>query len=413
MSGMYGRITKELRDNGYPISFSQARKHPFDYQSDMPLSDFRFENELRRTKVGFSETITGIILKTRHFFWAVKNFDTFVFVAGSSFAPRNLDLYLLRLFRKRIVSLVGHGSEARPAFMDGAHWSIALETTDPLRSIQTTFLQQKRHMRRIERLSDLVVAHPLTAQLLRRPAVASLYIGIPVPDTRPISPLDRYQGSLVRIVHAPSDRRAKGSDKIQELVNSVNSELIPLNYVELHGVSNAEVIANIAQSDIVVDQMYSDTRLAGLGTEAASLGVAVLVGSYGVLELEEHVHQDYLPPALVVHPKDFDEAFLRLLENRAYRESVANACESFVSSKWSVKSVAERFLLVVNGGFPLDWYFDPLRISYVHGSGLEESELISIWNCGTARFGQAFLNIPIRRDLYEKMQIMMQNAATK
>ena len=139
-------------------------------------------------------------------------------------------------------------------------------------------------------------------------------------------------------------------------------------------------------------------------------GVAVLAGSYGVSELNECVQEAFLPPALVVHPRDIEDTFRRLVEDRDFREKIANDCKTFISSNWSAKKVSERFLLVVNGTFPQDWYFDPLKISYVHGACLEESELISIWNSGTARFGPVFLNIPHRPDLYEKMQNMILNA---
>jgi hypothetical protein len=183
-----------------------------------------------------------------------------------------------------------------------------------------------------------------------------------------------------------------------------------LDYTELHGVSNDEVISKLIESDIAIDQLYSDTRLAGFGTEAASRGVAVLAGSYGVSELNECVQEAFLPPALVVHPRDIEDTFRQLVEDRDFRDRTANDCQTFISSNWSAKKVSERFLLVVNGMFPQDWYFDPLKVSYVHGACLEESELISIWNSGTARFGPEFLNIPHRPDLYEKMQNMILNA---
>ena len=414
ISGIYSRIVRELRDSGYPISFTETARHPFGYHRGTDLSDFRFEHRLNRTNNRITSVIPYLVFRLYHLFWAIRNFDTFVFIYGRSFLPRNLDLPLLRLLRKRIVSLVGHGSEARPAFIDGAHWSNALKTSDPLQSIHKTFRQQKKHMRRIERSSSLVVAHPLASQLFRKPAVAGTYIGIPAPDNHNIQiPHQNPDISQVRVIHSPSDRRAKGSDIISDLVSRTISDRYNLNYTELHGVSNTEVISNLIESDIAIDQMYSDTGLGGFGAEAASLGVAVLAGSYGVAELNESIQQAFLPPALVVHPRDVEVAFKRLVGDRDFREQIANDCRTFINSNWPVEKVSERFLLVVNGSFPPAWYFDPLKVSYVHGACLEESELISIWNSGTARFGQEFLNIPNRPDLYEKMQIMMRNPDTK
>jgi hypothetical protein len=413
ISGMYSRIVKELRDSDYPISYTQTTRHPFGYHHGTDLSDFRFEHRLNRTDNRITSVIQYLVFRIYHLFWALRNFDTFVFIYGRSFLPKNLDLVLLRLFGKRIVSLVGHGSEARPAFIDGAHWSNALKTSDPLRSIHRTFLQQTKHMSRIERRSNLVVAHPLASQLLSKPAVAATCIGIPIPNIPGHLQINHnVNRSQVRVIHSPSDRRGKGSDIISDLVSRTSSNLHTLDYIELHGVSNSEVISKLAESDIAIDQLYTDTRLAGFGTEAASLGVAVLSGSYGAAELTECIQQEFLPPALVVHPRDIEETLIRLVSDIAYREKVAKACESFVLSRWSVESVAERFLLVVTGSCPKEWYFNPIAVSYVHGSGLEESELLSIWKTGFERFGKRFLDIPNRPDLYSKMRNLLQEPGT-
>lgn len=414
ISGIYSRIVSELRDSGYPISFTETSRHPFGYHRGTDLSDFRFEHRLSRTDNRIATVIPYLFFRTYHLFWAFRNFDTFVFIYGRSFLPKNLDLPLLRLLRKRIVSLVGHGSEARPAFIDGAHWSNALKTSDPLQSIHQTFLQQKKHMRRIERNSSLVVAHPLTSQLLRKPAVAGTYIGIPAPDNLNVQIPDKSPDtSQVRVIHSPSDRRAKGSDIISDLVSRTISDWFTLNYTELHGVSNSEVISSLVESDIAIDQLYSDTGLGGFGTEAASLGVAVLSGSYGVSELNESIQQAFLPPALVVHPRDVEATFKRLVEDRDYREQIANDCKNFATSNWSVKNVSERFLLVINGTFPLDWYFDPTVVCYVNGCGLEENELIKICHSGIARFGRKFVDIHHRPDLTEKIGVMIQSSEIK
>jgi hypothetical protein len=414
ISGYYGRIVDELRRAGHTITFREISTHQFNYESQSSRMDYRYEH-LLSPKFGERWSVKGAVKRRLvgvHFFmWSICNHDVFVFVYGESFWKNNRDLFLLRLLKKRIVAFVAHGSEARPAFMDGAHWSTAIKTPDPIAYIYKQFKNQRKKIARIEHCSDLVVAHPLTSQLLKRPAVAAMYIGLPAPNVQ-----NHYQSqdeSEIHIMHAPSNRKAKGSDEIASIVQKVSVDHPNILYTELTETSNDEVLTRIAKSQIVIDQMYSDTYLAGLGTEAASLGVAVLVGSYGVLELKEHIHQDYLPPALVVHPKEIEKSLIRLVEDRAYRESVANACESFVSSNWTVKSVADRFLLVVNGNCPKEWYFDPLTVSYVHGSGLEEYELLNIWKTGLERFGRSFLNIPDRPDLYSKMQNLLKDSGPK
>lgn len=407
IAGMYGRIVECLRKSDYPISFREISPHAFAYNSRRHLSSYRYTKYL---DVVAGENWTLLAAIKRRFFalhflvWAVRRHDIFVFVFGKSFLRSNLDLILLRLLRKRVVSLINHGSEARPAILDGAHWSIALKKSDPLESLHKTFQKQKKHIKRIERYSNLVVAHPLTSQLLRKPAVASQYIGIPAPDIMPLDIVEkRTRFPYLHLVHAPSDRRAKGSDRIFEAVDALVTQGSALKFTELHGVSNDEVLKNLRTADIVIDQLYSDTRLAGLGTEAACLGVAVLTCSYGDEELAEVVLADYLPPALVVHPRNFENTLSKIINDDSLRNQIALETQRFVHSVWSVEEVANRFLQVVTGDFPDVWLFDPITVLYVHGSGLEESELIEIWKSGLTKFGEVFIDFPHRPDLMKKI----------
>jgi hypothetical protein len=411
IAGYYGRIVDHLREAGYPISFIEVSAHRFDYKSEMPRSDYKYETFLKtaaRSRKSLFFQIKFRMVGMHMFFWAIQNHDVFVFVAGKSFSKRNFDLYLLRMLKKRIVSFVAHGSEARPAFMDGAHWGIAQASDDPIREIYITFQRQKRNLHRIEQHSDLVIAHPLTSQLLRNPSVASMYIGLPGPegfDSPILKPT--LGGTEIRILHVPSDRRAKGSDKIGEIIQRIRLDKTDLVYQELSGVTNSEVLARIAQSDIVIDQLYSDTQLAGVGVEAASIGVAVLVGSYGANELVSVIEQNALPPALVVHPKDFESELLHLIDNTQFRSEIAQRCKLFVSDQWSIENVSFRFLSVVDGTFPTNWYFNPMDISYLFGCGHEETDLKAIWKLGFERYGNEFFKIMHRPDLLHRIQSLI------
>jgi hypothetical protein len=404
IAGYYGRIVDELRRTGHAVTFGEIKTHQFKYQSDSARIDYRFIH-LLSSKPGEKWSLMSAIkrrLVNFHFFlWAIQHHDVFVFVYGDSFWKNNRDLFLLRLLRKRIVAFIAHGSEARPAFMDGAHWSTAITTHDPIAYVYKQFKNQARKISRIEHYSDLVIANPLTSQLLQRPAAASIHIGLPPPRKQNYSQ-SRHE-SEIHILHAPSNRRAKGSDRIASIVQKVCVDYPNVLYTELTEVPNYVVLTNIARSHIIIDQMYSDTYFAGLGTEAASLGVAVLVGSYGCAELDSFLDKSSRPPAVIVHPDEIEDALGRLIIDQQYRHTVADECRNFVDSKWSIEDVSERFLIMVSGTFPSEWLFDPREFSYVHGAGLEESELKEIWKLGLERYGMKFLKIKHRSDLNQLM----------
>lgn len=411
IAGYHGRIVDHLREAGYPISFIEVTPHRFEYRSEELRSDYKYLSNLRRAVA--SKNLIRSRIKFRAigihlFFWAIRNHDVFVFVTGRSFSRRNLDLYVLRMMRKRIVSFVAHGSEARPAFMDGAHWSNALASADPILEIFSIFKSQKKTLRRIERHSDLVIAHHMTSQLLTKPSVSWMHIGIPSPARTELASDDSSSSRTeIRLVHTASDRRAKGSDRILEIIERIRVDHNNLVYEELTGLTNAEVLIHLAQSDIVIEQMYSDLPLAGLGTEAAALGAAVLVGSHGANELASIFKHGALPPSLLVHPKLFESTLRHLIENTQYRTEVAKQSELFVNDNWNISAVSSRYLSVVKGTFPHNWFFDPTKTSYLHGSGLGEIELIDIWKRGLSRYGDAFFKINHRPDLLKRIKSMI------
>ncbi len=403
IAGYHGRIVDYLRSTGYPISFIEISKHRFAYHASASRSDYKFEKLILSSFGQENSLLANLkfrVLGLHLFLWAMRKHDVFVFVAGHSFLKNNLDLLLLRLFRKRVVSFVAHGSDARPAFMDGAHWSNALVTKDPIKHIYKTFTHQKRMIARLERFSSLIIAHSLASQLLRKPFVASQYIGLPIPVvTNNLANASPTMKSFHQILHAPSDRRGKGSDEIFNCVEKIRKLGFNVSFIEIVGQSNAEVLYQITKADLVVDQMYSDVPLAGLGVEAASLGVAVLVGGYGFDELRRIISKEYLPPMHIVHPNDFENAFLRFLSDDEFRQSVASACKSFVDTMWTIEKVSERYLSAIVGTPEQLWYTDPLKISYLEGSGLSTADRLNLWSNGINRFGIKFLKIPHRLDL--------------
>ena len=413
ISGVYTRLVEALRKQGYPISFSQVIDHPFSYKSAITLSDYRYEKWLqisRKDRHFYFKLLSHMVLRIHHMLWAIRNFDCFFFVNGISFLPKNLDLYLLRLFKKRIISIVSHGSEARPAFMDGAHWHIALKTRDPIAYIYKTARRQNRHLARLEKHSAEIIASPLTSQFLTKQAISSIYLGNPCVEPTYLSPSDTIttRAANVKIVHAPSDRRAKGSDAIADMIERAKKVNPDLEYIELVNRKNSDVLREFETADLVIDQLYSDTFLAGLGVEAGSYGVSVLVGNYGV-DVLKSLYPELLPPCFVVHPDHLESKLGELLQDLVALRKAGAKLQQYLKSRQSTDAVAARFLDIAHSRVPKFWYFSPNSVSYVHGSGLAETELIEICKMGLGRFGYGFFNLNQRRDLLDKIMKLLKN----
>lgn len=77
------------------------------------------------------------------------------------------------------------------------------------------------------------------------------------------------------LVHTPSNGPGKGTDVLREAVGALQDEGLAFTYREVTGTSHAAVLAQVAQADLVVDQL----RLGSFGTtsvEAWALGKPVV-----------------------------------------------------------------------------------------------------------------------------------------
>jgi hypothetical protein len=323
-------------------------------------------------------------------------YDVFVFGFGSSLMHRNLDLPVLRAFGKTVVSNIAHGSEARPPYIDATHQAHDGTPLGGLAFFRASARRIARRVRRIERYSSVVIGAPYSSQFCTRPMINLFSLGLPFssaetePETRAPSPAREPvadgpapDGAVraepmavarraVRVLHAPSHPAAKGSDIIRATIESLQAEGYAIDFVELRGRPNAEVVSEIRACDFVIDQLYSDTPLAGLATEAAYFGKPSVVGGYRIRELERYFERHPFPPSHLCHPSGLEEAVRLLLDDPAYRRELGAAAQRFVREHWSPEAVAARFLRVIDGDAPDDWWFDPRDVTYLEGFGSVE-----------------------------------------
>jgi len=79
---------------------------------------------------------------------------------------------------------------------------------------------------------------------------------------------------VLRVLHAPSSRRIKGSDEIEAIVRSL-AEVEPVRLTTISGEPHAAVLGAAAQADVVVDQLNADVP-GVFPAEAMALGRPVL-----------------------------------------------------------------------------------------------------------------------------------------
>ena len=196
-------------------------------------------------------------------------------------------------------------------------------------------------------------------------------IGIPTTFNNTASK-EKITNDKIKILHAPSKAGPKGSSIFRKIINELIDEKYPIEYKEVSNVPNSEVLKLISECDFVLDELYSDTPMAVFASEAASLGKPAVVGGYYSKIMTHDIPSRYLPPSCFVLPENIKEAIVRLITDKEYRINLGINAKRFVTENWAAEKVAQKYMDIIAGITPGDWFYDPYNIDYLYGVGLSE-----------------------------------------
>jgi glycosyltransferase involved in cell wall biosynthesis len=378
IAGYYGNLKLGFEELGISTTFVDLEGHPYRYGGDEPshpLIRLAVFASLKRKSIPRSNVPMKVIwvtlaefTRTILFIWAAFTHDVFIFVANTSFLYC-YDFPMLRRLGKCIICTF-HGSDARPPYIDGAVMGDDRGVTVE-QGIRLTH-KKKRLLEKIDRYADNIISHPYHAHFHERPFLHTTLIGFPY--HRPDRQSDSIEG-LVRILHSPSHPLSKGTPQIREAIEHLKAGGLALEYVEITGRPNHEVLAELVRCDFVIDQLYSDLLLSGFATEAAFFGKPAIVGGYGL----ETARRDYPggnpPPSHVCRPEEIECAIEKLVGDRAYRLQLGEDARRFVRTEWTPAKVAERYLRIIRGDIPAEWVCSPQDVIYLHGYGFPEQRV--------------------------------------
>jgi glycosyltransferase involved in cell wall biosynthesis len=396
VSGFYSHLHKGLMNLGVNVEFVSIFSHPYAYGEMNDTFFPRFSRYCVR-KRGRSNHIwsrcwwTLMVGTSRFllFIWAVVKFDVFILGGGSSFF-RFFEFPILHLLGKKIIYMF-HGTDSRPAYIDGFCKESVLTLGPPNIDDESSnhhtrkrnnaqFLlnltrQRKRDVAIIEKYADIIINHPPYSHFLTRPFVHALAIGVPSPSVE-LSPTELHsKGSLIRILHCPSHPDAKGTLVIRAAIASLVEKGYEIEYIELSGRPNAEVIDEIDKCDFIVDQAYSDTPMAGFAAEAASLEKPAVVGGYYSCVIGDEIPSSLIPPSRYCHPNNIEKEIEYLIVNQKQRELLGKNAKQFVSDLWSPDSVAKNFLRILKDDVPESWFTKPEDTDYIFGAGISKESI--------------------------------------
>jgi hypothetical protein len=297
---------------------------------------------------------------------AVVRHDVFI-LSSDTWVHRRLDLPLLRLLRKRII-LVFTGSDHRPPYLDG--WFGARESEPDWGDLARATRRVRQRVATAERYADEIVALPASAHFHTRPIVDFLRVGIPFALRGDPGVSGPFEGEGVRVLHSPSNPVGKGSDLVRAAIEALRAAGHAIDYVEIVGRPHREVLAALRDCDFVVDEVFSDTPMASLATEAAAFGKPAVVTGYYAELIGDQLPPEAIPPSLFEMPEQLTAAIERLLKDVAVRRELGERARGFAAQYWNPLVVAGRYLRVVDGDVPADWRWDPAHQRYLYGWGM-------------------------------------------
>jgi len=298
--------------------------------------------------------------------WMCLRFDIIILKSGVGLTTNLFDLRLFRFMRKKLVFLY-LGSDSRPPYLLG-YWGGDAKSAPRLVELTR---EVRNNLDRRTPYADYIFDNPLSAHFQTRRCYIVQCLGCILDPKKlrfsAVSPSPRTGG--IRVVHVPSNAGIKGTDVIRSSVARCRERGYVIDYRELQNRPNSEVIAELAQCDLVIDELYSDSYGGLLAIEAATFSKPVLIAGYGEETLERYIPKIARVPVVYCSPEEFDETFERLINDAPWREKIGMSANKFVESWARPDLVAKRLLLVVNGQAPSEWQFDPHNIGYIYGAG--------------------------------------------
>lgn len=236
----------------------------------------------------------------------IDRFDVLQF-HSNSMLPKGLDFMLWRYKHKEIQTYF-HGSDIRNNYI-----------LKPRRGADRTFVSTP----------DLLTHLPYAEwvpQPIRIPAI--------------LPPLPKNESQPLRILHAPSSVKKKGTDFIRTVVTSLIETGIPLDYREVSGTSNAEIFIHMQWADVVIDQI---TQIGCYGKTSVE---AMLQGRPVICSIKEDYQSYYrkcpVISALPGSPEMLTSALISLYEDPAWRQQLGRAGQHYVKKTHNVNIIVKQ-----------------------------------------------------------------------
>lgn len=286
----------------------------------------------------------GLPLRLSFFIFCLFRYDVFVFYFGRSLLWGNIDLPILKLFRKKIIQ-VFCGSEVR------------LISVERKRNIYHTHLKINYDHPKYDLGKKIKIfwhglwCHKIIAMrdkydhvsglASKRKIVENIWINNALTLKELTS--RTYKRDYVVIVHCPSEPLIKGTQYVDRAIEQLKKSNVKIRYIKLQNKPHSKLLKFIERyADIVIDQML-------LGTFGRFSAECMALGKPVVCYVLDDIIQKYCPdlPIISANIDNLPEKLLPLIESKELREEVSLKSRQFAENRFNINDINDQLYTLI------------------------------------------------------------------
>lgn len=213
-------------------------------------------------------------------------------------------------------------------------------------------MERLKRIRLHEKNADLIFSVPDQSSLALRPYF-HLQVAVDLDETTFCLPNNKN----VRIVHCPSDMNAKGTTIIEAVINELQADGEPIEFLSLRNVPHSELMTILSGADILVDELIFHGP-GYLSMEAMACGCAVLT------KYLEDSPPVFRPPVISVNAENLKQKIRDLVSDRKLIKQLALDGRKYVEENNTFTRVGDYVLNVMNKRTDFDYFPDYFRTQF-------------------------------------------------
>jgi|688.fasta_scaffold52841_3 glycosyltransferase involved in cell wall biosynthesis len=336
------------------------------------------------------------ILKNTWGLFAIFRYDVFIFGAGRSLLRFNIDLPILKILKKTVISNLGFGSEARPPYISGKNLKFKVNEIKKM----------KKKVDFHQKYAKIIIGSPSTSHFIKTKFINWFELGFPI-DIKCSSNenLEKSKYNInssskkVHILHCPSNSISKKTLLIIKAIKNLKKKGHLIDFIIIRRQPTKIVVLEILKSDFIIDELYSDSFMGGIATESSFFGKPIVVCGYNLNYLKKFISVEMCPPINFSHPDHLEKSIEELISNKERRHQLGQRAQDFVRKKYRPVEVAKKYLKLIEGNIPEEWWLFPNKIIYLDGYGISKEQIKKNITDLVGKFGVDVLNLSHHPDL--------------